>query len=100
MSFGQLYLRPKTIFFNLQVQQEQVDSSSGGLINGVQSGLNSSMNTVKFVLVILMPRPQTFGVLILTSFAAICLGTAFFVSYAVKKSKTNVKPEVNSGFQA
>ena len=69
-----------------QIQQEQVESSTGGLINGVQSGLNSSMNTIKFILVILLPQPQTFGWLILTSFCSVCLGGILFGSFAAKKS--------------
>ncbi len=71
-----------------------MDASLGGLINGVQSGLNSSMNTIKFVLVILWPHPQTFGWLILTSFTAICLGGILFLVFVVKKRDNKVAADV------
>jgi hypothetical protein len=51
------------------------------------------MNTIKFVLVIVLPEAETFGWLIILSFAFICFGAISFSSYAFKnrgkKSGTN-----------
>jgi iron-regulated transporter 1 len=62
-----------------------------------QNGLNSAMNTIKFVLVIILPEAETFGWLVITSFAFICFGAVSFAVYAAKnRSKT---PENNLGYQ-
>jgi hypothetical protein len=42
------------------------------------------MNTIKFVLVIVLPEAETFGWLIILSFAFICFGAISFSSYAFK----------------
>ena len=33
----------------------------GGVIGGVQNAINSAMDTIKFVLVIVLPQTETFG---------------------------------------
>ena len=53
-----------------------------GSLNGVQGSLNSAMDMVKFVLVIALPDPETFGWLILVSFASICCGAISFGVFA------------------
>ena len=42
------------------------------------------MNTIKFLLVIVLPEAETFGWLIIVSFAFICFGAVFYTSYVVK----------------
>ena len=39
-----------------------------GILCGVQTGLQSGMDLLKFLLVIALPHQNTFGILILTSF--------------------------------
>ncbi|XP_046459342.1 solute carrier family 40 member 1-like [Daphnia pulex] len=72
---------------DLSVNQvlQQVDDQIRGSINGVQSSMNMIFDTVKFLLVIACPWPQTFGILVCISFSAICAGWSFFASYSFKK---------------
>lgn len=45
-----------------------------GTVNGVQSSVNMVMDTAKFLLVIALPRPATFGYLVCFSFVAVFIG--------------------------
>jgi hypothetical protein len=53
-----------------------------GIINGVQNSLNKLMDIIKFLLVIFLPWPQTFGFLVIVSFAFIFGGFLLFSLYA------------------
>ena len=53
-----------------------------GEINGAQDGLNSTMDTIKFALVIVLPNVETFGYLIIATVSAYILGGIFFTTYA------------------
>jgi iron-regulated transporter 1 len=55
-------------------------------MNGVQNGLNNAMNTIKFILVIVLPETQTFGWLIICSFSFVCMGAISYNCYACKNS--------------
>jgi len=76
-----------------QIMQEQVPEAHRGKINGVQTGLNSLLNTVKFTLVMLLPRLQTFGYLIIASTAASTIGGLFFIVYYISSKSSNRKHE-------
>ena len=65
-----------------QIQQEQVEEEKRGVIGGVQNSLQQLFNLAKFLLVILMPNPHMFGVLILLSFAFVALGGVSLTAYA------------------
>ena len=67
-----------------QILQEQVEENQRGLINGVQSSLNMFMDMIKFILVIIAPRPETYGILVILSFLFICVGGCFYASYSRK----------------
>lgn len=69
-----------------QALQEEVPEEHRGVIGGVQNSLNSSMDTIKFVLVIILPQQETFGWLIIASFGFVCFGAMFYTSYAVRKN--------------
>ena len=56
-----------------------------GSINGVQHSMNMICDTIKLLLVISLPKPATFGYLVVASFAAICTGFVFFATYAFRK---------------
>ena len=56
-----------------QVLQE-VDDQIRGTIKGVQSSINMMFDTLKFLIVIACPWPETFGILVCISFAFICAG--------------------------
>ena len=62
-----------------------------GEINGVQNGLNSVMDTIKFALVMGLPDIQSFGFLIITSVSALTFGGLFYTSYfyTTRNSKSN-----------
>ena len=51
-----------------QILQEGVEEGQRGAINGVQSSLNQSLDLLRSVLLIILPRRETFGFLILLSF--------------------------------
>ncbi len=57
-----------------QIIQERVEEERRGVVNGVQGSLNNSLDLLKCVLVILLPRPDQFGFLIFLSFASISSG--------------------------
>jgi len=64
-----------------QILQERVEESRRGAVNGVQDSLNNSLDLLKCVLVICLPKPQHFGILIFLSFASISAGWAFYTTY-------------------
>ena len=51
-----------------QIFQQLLEERNRGTISGVQTGLESFMNLVKFGLVIAFPNPDKFGFLIILSF--------------------------------
>ena len=66
-----------------QVLQENVLEEHRGIIGGVQNGINSAMDTIKFILVIVLPEQETFGWLITASFTFVCFGAISYIYYAV-----------------
>lgn len=92
--FG-LWLSDLTI---TQILQENVEEEHRGVIGGVQNALNSSMDTVKFILVIILPQQETFGWLIIASYAFICIGALFYASYALthNSQKSQVKNPITT----
>jgi len=61
---------------DLSVNQilQGVEDEIRGTINGVQISMNMLFDTCKFVLVIILPLPETFGILICISFIAVFSG--------------------------
>eukprot|EP00090_Calanus_glacialis_P026523 TRINITY_DN41749_c0_g1_i1.p1 TRINITY_DN41749_c0_g1~~TRINITY_DN41749_c0_g1_i1.p1 ORF type:complete len:515 (-),score=149.24 TRINITY_DN41749_c0_g1_i1:159-1703(-) len=72
-----------------QILQENVEEQKRGVIGGVQNSLNSSLNLLKFGLVLLMPDQHMFGILIILSFTFICLGATSLTSYACSEGKVS-----------
>ena len=70
-----------------QIQQEQVEEEQRGIIGGVQGSLQQLFNMTKFFLVILMPNPHMFGILILLSFAFVTLGAISMTAYTGLQGK-------------
>ena len=71
-----------------QILQEQVEENRRGVVNGVQDSLNNSLDLLKCVLVICLPKPHHFGILIILSFTSISLGWIFYsFFYCSAKSK-------------
>ena len=65
-----------------QLFLETVEESQRGIVNGVQTSLNQLMDMLKFVMVIVAPQPEVFGILIFISFAFILLGWVFYAKYS------------------
>ncbi|XP_055350561.1 solute carrier family 40 member 1-like isoform X2 [Paramacrobiotus metropolitanus] len=70
-----------------QLIQENVPEKERGIIGGVQSSFNRFMDMLKFVLVICLPNPQTFGFLVITSFAFVATGHIFYAYFAVRSGR-------------
>ena len=64
---------------------ENVEEARRGSVGGVQNSLCSAMDMLKFVLVLIMPQENMFGVLVILSFVSVCLGALSLTSYAVKE---------------
>jgi len=69
-----------------QLLQENVIDTERGVVNGVQNSMNMLLDMLKFVLVIVAPRIETFGMLIILSFVFICIAGILFAihSYRVR----------------
>ncbi|XP_052286243.1 solute carrier family 40 member 1-like isoform X2 [Dreissena polymorpha] len=65
-----------------QLFMESIRENERGIVNGVQTSLNTMMDMLKFVLVIAIPQPELFGFLILLSFSFICIGWMLFAKYS------------------
>jgi len=65
-----------------QLLQEKVAEGERGVVNGVQDSLNNSLDLLKCVMVILLPHPRTFALLIFASFASINLGWLLYALYS------------------
>ena len=77
-----------------QALQESVDEILRGTVGGVQGGLNSFMDTIKFALVIALPNQDAFGWLILASYAFVLLGMGMYVMYARSRSMIVVQEDI------
>lgn len=67
-----------------QLLQENVVETERGVVNGIQNSLNMLMEMAKFVLVIVLPHSETFGILIIISFIFICIAALFFASHSYR----------------
>ncbi|ELW67597.1 Solute carrier family 40 member 1 [Tupaia chinensis] len=67
-----------------QLLQENIPEAERGAVNGVQCSLNYLMDLIHFVLVMLAPRPQQFGVLVFISILFVTTGHVLYFVYARK----------------
>ncbi|XP_077978601.1 ferroportin-like isoform X2 [Glandiceps talaboti] len=67
-----------------QLFQENVMETQRGVVNGVQNSLNSLMEILQFTLVIILPKPETFGILIMLSFIFVSAGGVLYTVYCYK----------------
>lgn len=65
-----------------QLFLENVKESERGIVNGVQTSLNQLMDMLKFIMVIIAPQPEVFGLLVIISFGFILLGWLFYAKYS------------------
>jgi len=68
---------------DLSVNQilQGVEDGIRGTVNGVQISMNMIFDTCKFLLVIIFPLPETFGILICISYIAIFSGCMLYANY-------------------
>uniref|UniRef100_A0A8C4YIT8 Solute carrier family 40 member n=1 Tax=Gopherus evgoodei TaxID=1825980 RepID=A0A8C4YIT8_9SAUR len=67
-----------------QLLQENIPESERGIVNGVQSSMNYLMDLVHFIMVILAPQPQQFGLLVIISLLFVITGHVMYFIYAKK----------------
>ncbi|CAM9603614.1 unnamed protein product [Lampetra fluviatilis] len=67
-----------------QIFQETVAESERGVVTGVQSSLNSLLNVLRFIMVMVAPSVHHFGALILVSVAFVTAGGLLYTHYAVR----------------
>ena len=79
-----------------QTLQENVQEEHRGVIGGVQSSLNSIMNTIKFILVIALPDQETYGWLIMASYCFVSLGALFYASFVISELLRKLKNLTNN----
>lgn len=68
-----------------QIFQETIAEEERGVVNGVQNSLNSVMDMAKSILVIILPNPRTFGILIVISWLSVVIGYVMYCRYSRRK---------------
>ncbi|XP_053327955.1 solute carrier family 40 member 1-like [Spea bombifrons] len=67
-----------------QLIQENAEESERGIINGVQDSMNCLLDLLHFVMVIIAPNPESFGLLVLISVSFVGMGHIMYYHYAYK----------------
>ncbi|KAH0621580.1 hypothetical protein JD844_023041 [Phrynosoma platyrhinos] len=73
-----------------QLIQENVIESERGIINGVQNSMNYLLDLLHFIMVILAPNPEAFGLLVLISVSFVAMGHIMYFQFAHKNLGRNV----------
>lgn len=103
-----LFFSPGLWSFDLtvtQLLQENVIESERGVINGVQNSMNYLLDLLHFIMVILGPNPEAFGLLVLISVSFVAMGHMMYFRFAYKNlgrwllSCSNTEPKIDSGEQ-
>lgn len=67
-----------------QLIQENVIESERGIINGVQNSMNYLLDLLHFIMVILAPNPEAFGLLVIISVSFVAMGHMMYFRFAFK----------------
>uniref|UniRef100_A0A3Q3XMG9 Solute carrier family 40 member n=1 Tax=Mola mola TaxID=94237 RepID=A0A3Q3XMG9_MOLML len=67
-----------------QLIQENVIESERGVVNGVQNSMNYLLDLLHFILVILAPNPEAFGLLVIISVSFVAMGHMMYFGFAFK----------------
>ncbi|XP_061579825.1 solute carrier family 40 member 1 [Cololabis saira] len=67
-----------------QLIQENVIESERGVINGVQNSMNYLLDLLHFIMVILAPNPEAFGLLVIISVSFVAMGHTMYFWFAFK----------------
>ncbi|XP_026552709.1 solute carrier family 40 member 1 [Pseudonaja textilis] len=73
-----------------QLIQENVIESERGVINGVQNSMNYLLDLLHFIMVILAPNPEAFGLLVIISVSFVAMGHIMYFRFAHKSLGRNV----------
>uniref|UniRef100_A0A3P8RWT3 Solute carrier family 40 member n=1 Tax=Amphiprion percula TaxID=161767 RepID=A0A3P8RWT3_AMPPE len=67
-----------------QLIQENVIESERGVINGVQNSMNYLLDLLHFIMVILAPNQEAFGLLVIISVSFVAMGHIMYFRFAFK----------------
>ncbi|KAM9486464.1 solute carrier family 40 member 1 [Clarias gariepinus] len=67
-----------------QLIQENVAEAERGVINGVQNSMNYLLDLLHFIMVILAPNPEAFGLLVIISVSFVAMGHMMYFRFAFK----------------
>ncbi|KAL4635615.1 solute carrier family 40 member 1-like isoform X2 [Arapaima gigas] len=87
-----------------QLIQENVRESERGIINGVQNSMNYLLDLLHFIMVIVAPNPEAFGLLVIISVSFVAMGHLMYFHFAYKSLRrrlflccsTENKPEIHA----
>ncbi|XP_068101032.1 ferroportin [Hyperolius riggenbachi] len=88
-----------------QLLQENVIESERGVINGVQNSMNYLLDLLHFIMVILGPNPEAFGLLVIISVSFVAMGHMMYFRFAYNNLGRQVffcgsaKPKTDPGDQ-
>ena len=67
-----------------QLIQERVIEEERGVVSGIMNAMNSNMDMLQYVLVVIVPRPQDFRYLTLVSYTSVSTGLFLYVLYVFR----------------
>ncbi len=73
-----------------QLIQENVIESERGIINGVQNSMNYLLDLLHFIMVILAPNPEAFGLLVIISVSFVAMGHMMYFRFAYKSLQSRL----------
>ncbi|KAI5613418.1 solute carrier family 40 member 1 [Silurus asotus] len=73
-----------------QLIQENVAEAERGIINGVQNSMNYLLDLLHFIMVILAPNPEAFGLLVIISVSFVAMGHIMYFRFAFKSLGTRL----------
>lgn len=73
-----------------QLMQENVIESERGVINGVQNSMNYLLDLLHFIMVILAPNPEAFGLLVIISVSFVAMGHMMYFRFAYKTLRSRL----------
>ncbi|MCI4378823.1 hypothetical protein PGIGA_G00220070 [Pangasianodon gigas] len=73
-----------------QLIQENVAEAERGVINGVQNSMNYLLDLLHFIMVILAPNPEAFGLLVIISVSFVAMGHMMYFRFAFRSLGTRL----------
>lgn len=73
-----------------QLLQENVIESERGIINGVQNSMNYLLDLLHFIMVILAPNPEAFGLLVIISVSFVAMGHVMYFRFAYRSLRNRL----------